>query len=822
MNYTKDGYMIGIRWAVQLAVDFFWLIGEAIASLLTFLVDVFKDVQTTLRLKAVSFFSTLIRLFFPPLTYRTGRARSTGMKHAKAYPIGQKKKGGVHLIARKTQHAKKTVHLIFHRVTSGFREEIRKIGSLLSPILHILHFKHRSTGSRMRKSVRSKRSIHRSVPVFRPSLLYKMKYVFIGVFLSFFFIFLPLLFMVFISDLPTPDNLSINYIPKTTKIYDRNGNLLYEIYANQNRTAVKLNDIPTYLREGTISIEDKDFYNHPGFDIRGIARAFFVDLHNGGLQGGSTITQQLIKSALLTSDPTINRKLREVVLAFWAERVYTKNQILEMYFNYVPYGGSAWGVESASEIYFGKPVSQMDLAQSAFLAGLPRAPSIYSPFSGNGKLWKTRQKEVLQAMVRDRYITQRQANHALQEKLTFKNPDVPIKAPHFVMYVRNLLEQKYGISEVERGGLQVTTTLDLKTQQMAEQTVADEVNADGYLNISNGAALVTNPSNGDILAMVGSKDYFDQQDDGNVNVTTSLRQPGSTIKIVTYTLALSSGFTEATILDDSPLTIPSPDGGPSYSPVNYDGKYHGRVPLRLAFANSLNIPAVRTAQKVGVDNIVDFGKRMGITTWGDPNQYGLSITLGSGDTTMTDLATVYGTDADQGKRVDLDPILQIKDANGKVIYQKKPKAVQVVDPGVAFIISDILADNKARSMEFGPESPLYIPDHRVSVKTGTTDEKRDNWTIGYTPHFLVAAWVGNNDNSPMSQSLASGITGAAPIWHKIMTNLLGNSPSDKVMIPSDVVTRTCDGKTAYFIRGTENSAYCQLPLITPTSTTIAQ
>lgn len=652
---------------------------------------------------------------------------------------------------------------------------------------------------------------------YKPSFFYKLKYVFFGIIFSFIFLFLPLLSILFISELPNPYSLSANSIPKTTKIFDRNGELLYEIFANQNRTIVRLSEIPLSVRQATIAIEDKDFYTHPGFDVRGIARAFISNVRKQGFQGGSTITQQLIKSAFFSSEPSIIRKVKELVLAFWAERVYTKDQILELYFNYVPYGGTAWGVESASEIFFGKKVSELSLAEAAFLAGLPRAPSIYSPYSGSGNLWKTRQKEVLDAMVRQGYITQSQESAVYAQELTFKPPQVPLKAPHFVMYVRDELIKRYGITEVERGGLQVRTSLDLKTQQEAESVVSNEVENDLYLNIHNGAALITNPSNGDILAMVGSKNYFDNNQSGNVNITTSLRQPGSTIKLITYTLALKSGYTEATILDDSPFVISNQ--WETYAPVNYDGVFHGKVPLRTAFANSFNIPAVRMAQKLGIDSIVSFGKEMGINSWGNSSQYGLSITLGAAEVRMTDLATAYGVIANSGQRVDLDPILEVKDSNGKAIYEKNPRPQRVVDDGVAFVISDILADNNARTIEFGQNSPLNIPGKRVSVKTGTTDNKRDNWTIGFTKNILVATWVGNNDNTPLSQALASGITGAAPIWNKIMTGLLlSGQAKESLTIPSDVIKKSCLGQDRYFVRGTENSVSCfyPTPSVSPT------
>ena len=648
-------------------------------------------------------------------------------------------------------------------------------------------------------------------------VLYKAKLVAFGAFFAFVFVFLPLLATAFLAELPNPSNLSVNYIPKTTKIYDRKGNLLYEIFANQNRTIVKLSDIPKHVRSATIAIEDKDFYTHPGFDIRGIARAFLANVTRKEFQGGSTITQQLIKSAFFSPEPSLSRKIKEVVLAFWTEQIYTKDRILELYLNYVPYGGTAWGIESASEIYFGKTVSDLNLAQSAFLAGLPQAPTVYSPYGDSNTLWKRRQKEVLDAMVRNGYISKKEAEDAYKEELVFRRPETPLRAPHFVMYIRDLLIQKYGINAVERGGLHVKTSLDLKIQESTQQIVSEEVDSSVGLLISNGAALVTNPKNGDVLAMVGSKNYFEEDFSGNVNITTSLRQPGSTIKLITYSLALSSGFTEATLIDDSPLTIYNAGEAP-YVPVNYDGAFHGRVPLRTALANSYNIPAVRVAQKLGVANIVNFGREMGISSWQNSNNYGISITLGGGEVTMLDLATAYGTVANKGRRVDLDPLLEVSDSEGNILYKRRVLPQQVLDPGVAYIVSDILADNKARSLAFGLNSPLAIPNSWVSVKTGTTDNKRDNWTVGYTQNILVATWVGNNDNSPMSPNLTSGITGAAPIWNKIITNLLPASSSTTSALPVNIVRKSCLGQDRLFVKGTENSVMCAFPKITPTPT----
>ncbi|MGA2967596.1 MAG: transglycosylase domain-containing protein [Candidatus Levyibacteriota bacterium] len=666
-----------------------------------------------------------------------------------------------------------------------------------------------------------KKEAKETVITFFPAPKYyvlKLKYFVVGFLFCVIFVLIPFSIYTFLTSLPNPKLLTERDFPQTTKIFDRNGTLLYQIYANENRTLVSLNSIPKNLINATIAIEDKDFYTNPGFDINSIIRAALADASGKPIQGGSTITQQLIKSTLLTPEVSLTRKIKEIVLAFWAERLYSKNQILEMYFNQVPYGGTAWGIEAAAETYFGKNVKDLDLAQSAFLAGMPQAPTTYSPYGDNPTLWKQRQTDVLNKMYELSYISKAQDDQALSENLTFQPPQIPIYAPHFVMYVKDLLVQRYGLAMVEKGGLNVTTSLDLNLQQDAQQIVTDEVTNDAYLNLTNGAALVTNPANGDILAMVGSTDY-NAQNGGNVNLTTALRQPGSSIKVVTYSTALSDGFTAASILDDSPITYNIPGSAP-YSPVNYDGTFHGRVPLRIAFANSFNVPAVKTLQKIGIPAMVDMAKKMGITTWGNPDQYGLSLTLGAAEVKMTDMATVYGTIANLGKRVDLDPILKVTNYDGSVNYQKQEELPNLVlDPGVAFIISNILADNSARSLEFGLNSPLNIPNHTVSVKTGTSDNKRDNWTFGFTPNYLVAVWVGNNDNSPMSQTLASGITGAAPIWNKIMTLLLGNASSAAEQMPDDVVIKKCQGRNEYFIKGTENAPDCNF-IATPSATII--
>jgi len=620
-------------------------------------------------------------------------------------------------------------------------------------------------------------------------------------------------FNSFIERLPNPNNLTQKDPPTTSKIYDRNGNLLYEIYAEQNRTPVKLSEIPEYAKDATIAIEDAEFYLHKGYSLKGIMRALIHNFTQDTLEGGSTITQQLIRSAMLSSEKTIKRKIEEIILAFWAEKIYSKDQILEMYFNQVPYGGTAWGIEAASQTYFGKSVKDVTLAEAALLAGLPAAPTRYSPYSTNPTLAKTRQEEVLNRMAYLGFITKDQAEKAKNETLLFKEPRIAIKAPHFVMYVKNLLEQFYGPKIVAMGGLRVITTLDSSIQEIAQNAVSSEVIKLRNLSVGNGAALVTNPTNGEILAMVGSADYFDNVHYGNVNVTLSLRQPGSSIKVVNYAAALKNGFTAASLINDTPVVYKAV-GQPSYMPVNYDGKYHGTVTLRTALACSYNIPAVKVLDRIGVKTMIEQGRLMGITTWNDEGRFGLSLTLGGGEVTMMDMAKVYGSLANGGIRHELTPFLKITNYKGENLSLPTPnQTVQATTPEIAFIISNILADNTARTPAFGPNSSLVIPGKTVSVKTGTSDNKRDNWTIGYTPDYVVTVWVGNNDNTPMDPRLTSGITGAAPIWHEIFAKILADKPDKPFHPPKNIVMMPCYSRLEYFIRGTEPKGGC--PTIKP-------
>jgi len=593
--------------------------------------------------------------------------------------------------------------------------------------------------------------------------------------------------------LPKPEDLLTRKQNVSTKIYDRHGVILYNIYQDQNRTPVPLDRIPAQVRLATIAIEDADFYNHPGISYRGIARAAVKIIKGGELTGGSTITQQLIKNALLTPEKTLERKLREIVLAIQVERTFSKDEILEMYLNEVSYGGTAYGIQEAAQVYFDKDVDRLTLAESALLAGLPKSPTAFSPFGHNPEAAFGRQKEVLNLMRVNGFITEEQRSSAENEEVAFAASQVDIKAPHFVMYVRQLLAEKYGEELVAKGGLTIITTLDVNIQKMAEEIVKDEVENLSKLGVGNGSALVIDTKTGEILAMVGSKNYFDLEKDGNVNLTLSERQPGSSIKIVNYAYALSHGNTPATLLEDSAVTF-YVDGLPPYTPKNYDGQFRGKITLRNALAESRNIPAVKVLESYGVANMIEQGKKMGITTWSDPSYYGLSLTLGGGEVKLIELSQAYATIANYGRRPDIQAIGKVTTYEGKVLEENACKSEslcpkeQVLDPRVSFMLIDILKDNSARSPSFGTNSLLVIPGHpEVAVKTGTSNDLRDNLTIGFNQKYLVAVWVGNNDNTPMKR-VASGITGATPIWNKIISALIANNKAEVWQIPSGLIS----------------------------------
>jgi len=600
-------------------------------------------------------------------------------------------------------------------------------------------------------------------------------------------------FAYILNELPSPRRLTHNdNYAVSTQIFDRHGELLYEIYANENRIPIEIETLPPYVYQASIAIEDQNFFRHIGFDLEGIARAALNNLRGQRLEGGSTITQQLVKNALLSKERTITRKIKEGVLAVFTEAIYTKEEILEMYLNYISYGGTAVGIEAAARSYFEKSAQDLTLGEAALLAGLPKAPSTYSPFGSNPEAAKRRQLEVLRRMREDGYIAADEEKAAGEEVLAFALSRTDIKAPHFVFYVRDVLYEEYGVETVEKGGLRVTTTLDLELHNTAQASVSAEIANLANYRVGNGAAMVVKPDTGEILSMVGSKDYFNATDEGQVNVTLANRQPGSSIKPITYATAMQEKvLNPGSLLLDIPTCF-EVTGQPPYCPKNYDGGFRGPVTVRQSLGNSLNIPAVKALRTVGLRNFINQANAMGIESWQDPSRYGLSLTLGGGEVKMIELAQAFGVLANKGVKVPLTPILKVETYTGKVLYEVKPEDRQerltelnqtdsrsksgelqrVMDRAPAYMVSHIMQDNDARRMAFGANSQLVIPDQVVSVKTGTTNDLRDNWTVGFTPEFLVITWVGNNDNTPMNQRLVSGVTGAAPIWNDIMSYIL--------------------------------------------------
>lgn len=616
--------------------------------------------------------------------------------------------------------------------------------------------------------------------------------------------FITLIFLSYflvLKDLPSPLELTTRQIDVSTKIFDRNGVLLYTIYKDKNRTPVKLSQIPQNVRLATLAAEDAEFYSHIGFSVRGTLRALTKNISEGKLQGGSTITQQLVKNALLSSEKTYVRKIRELILSIGVEMNFSKDQILEMYLNEVSYGGSVYGIQEASTHYFNKNVEDLTLSEAALLAGLPQSPTRYSPFGNNPELTFSRQREILHLMKVNKYITEEDEKSASIDRITFAPNRQDIKAPHFVMYVREKLIEEYGEEVVLKGGLTVKTTLDINIQNLAEKVAREEIVKLKSLNVGNSGVVVLDPKNGEILAMVGSVNYFDTEKGGNVNVTTRLRQPGSSIKIINYALGLTNGLTLSSIVDDSPITF-NVSGQKPYSPKNYDGTYKGKITVRQALAQSRNIPAVKILASNGVDKMIELGEKMGITTWNDRSRFGLSLTLGGGETKLLELAEVYSVVANGGIKNTTKSITEVKNFKGKTLFSlnkfEDPQP-EVIDSRIAYLLIDVLKDNVARSPAFGQNSMLVVKNHpEVAVKTGTSNDLKDNLTIGFSKDYLVAVWVGNNDGSPMSR-IASGITGAAPIWNKIISSLLKDQPSVNWTVPDGLVQKDCFGRYEWFL-----------------------
>jgi 1A family penicillin-binding protein len=593
------------------------------------------------------------------------------------------------------------------------------------------------------------------------------------------------------ASLPAPEELQTrSFSFASAKIYDRNGGLLYEVFDPQGgrRTLVPLERISPYLRQATIATEDKRFYQHPGVDPIGIARAVWQNVTEKSIvSGASTITQQLARTVFLSPEErtqrTLSRKIKEAVLATEITRRYSPDAILEIYLNTIYYGNLAYGIEAAAETYFGKTAADLSLAESALLAGLPQSPSIYDPFT-NPEAAKVRQFIVLGLMVEEGYITPAQAEAARSEEIQFVTQRTDIRAPHFVAYIRQLLEQKYGSAVLYQGGLQVYTTLDPHLQGIAERVAKEQITTLADKHATNAALVAIRPSTGEILAMLGSVDFSNPEIDGQVNVALRLRQPGSAIKPVTYVAVFERGWTPATLIMDVPTEFP--DGAnPPYKPTNYDEKFHGPVLVRTALGSSYNIPAVKTLQYVGLPSFLEMAHRLGLYSLNRPD-YGLSLTLGGGDVTLLELTGAYAVFANGGRRVPPVAVLRIVDNYGRVIEEyQPPESQQIISPQHAYLITSILSDNEARTPAFGPNSVLNLS-RPAAAKTGTTNDWRDNWTIGYTPDLVTGVWLGNSDNTPMAR--ISGVAGAGPIWHNFMEGALAETPPREFIRPDGIVT----------------------------------
>lgn len=613
------------------------------------------------------------------------------------------------------------------------------------------------------------------------------------------------------AQLPPPEELIARQSTfASSKIYARDGSLLYEVVDPHGgrRTYVPLDRISPYLIQATIATEDADFYRHPGFDPVALLKAIYRNLRAGEVvSGASTIPQQLVRTLLLPEERferSAWRKIKEIVLAYEIVRRYPRNTILEIYLNEVYYGNLAYGIEAAAETYFGVTAAELSLAQASFLAGLPQSPATYDVFAGGRERALARQKDVLRLMVKEGYITQAQADAAAAEMAAYEfRPPIPqdkIPAPHFVMYVRQLVEEMYGPEVLYRGsGLRIYTTLDTRLQSLAEQIVAQHVAALRDQHVTDGALVAIDPSTGYILAMVGSADFYNEEIDGQVNVALALRQPGSAIKPLTYVAAFERGWTPATLIWDLPTAFP--DGvNPPYVPRNYDGRFHGPVLVRSALANSYNVPAVKALQFIGIPALKEMAARLGITTL-TREDYGLSLTLGGGEVKLLELTAAYAVFANNGVRVPPTPFLRIEDNQGRVLLDNsQPQGQQVIRAEHAYLITSILSDRQARCPAFGCPNALELS-RPAAAKTGTTNDYRDSWTIGYTPDLVVGVWVGNADNSEMDR--VAGSMGAAPIWHDFMEAALRDKPVRDFPRPPGIVEMEICADS-----GTQPSPYC--------------
>jgi len=602
--------------------------------------------------------------------------------------------------------------------------------------------------------------------------------------------------LIWVSTIKIPDLSSFEdrRILQSTKIYDRTGEiLLYDLHQDVKRTIVPFEDISRNLKNATVAIEDERFYNHFGIDIKGILRAIYVNSMAGDLlggQGGSTLTQQVIKNSILQNEKKLTRKIKEAILSIKLERILTKDQILSVYLNESPYGGTIYGVEEASQSFFGKSAKDVSLAEASYITALPQAPTYLSPYGNHRDELEKRKNSVLEHMLTNNLITKDEYNLAKDEVVDFLPQAITgIRAPHFVMYIKDLLVKQYGEEALAERGFRVITTLDYDLQQKAEEIVNRRslANAEKF-KATNAGLVATDPKTGDLLVMVGSRDYFSEDIEGNFNITLASRQPGSSIKPFVYATAFSKGYLPNTILFDvktqfSPACEPnSPSSeSPCYSPNNYNNKFLGPVSMRNALAGSLNIPAVKTLYLAGVKNTLKLAADMGLTTLNDPERYGLTLVLGGGEVRLLDMTYAYGVFANEGLRAEPRSILKIEDSQGNSVYESHVNAKQVIDRNVALMISNILSDNVARTPLWGSNSIVYFANRDVAVKSGSTNNLRDAWVMGFTPNLAVGTWSGNNNNASMGGGLSGLIT--APTWREFMDYALAKIPDEKFAQP---------------------------------------
>ncbi len=577
-------------------------------------------------------------------------------------------------------------------------------------------------------------------------------------------------------DLPNPNQLIDRQVAQSTKIYDRSGeHILYEIHGEEKRTLINLDEIPENVKHATIAIEDKNFYKHGGFSIWAMFRTMITNIIYNRRAGGSTLTQQFVKNAILSSEKSYVRKIKEIILAQRIEKKFSKDEVLQMYLNEIPYGSNAYGVEAASQKFFGKSVREVNLAEAALLAALPQSPSRYSPYGPNKDLLLGRKDYILDVMAEQNYISEAERDAAKSFELKFERAETNITAPHFVMMVKDILAEKYGETEVEQGGLKIYTTIDWEKQKFAEEIIKEKTeNYQEKYNADNAALVAVDPKTGQILVMVGSRDYFNEEIDGQVNVANRPRQPGSSMKPIVYAALFEQGYTPDTKLYDV-VTNFSTNSAEPYIPHNYNGKEYGPVSIRQALAGSLNIPAVKAIYLAGINQVLNLTENLGYTTLNDRSRYGLALVLGGGEIKMMEHVNAYSAFAREGKVNKIALILKIEDKDGKILEEYKQEESRALTTETAQKINSILSDNNARSFIFGEKNWLVLGNRPVAAKTGTTNDYKDAWTIGYTPSLVAGVWVGNTDNSKMGTG-ADGSVVAAPIWNEFMKRALGDGP----------------------------------------------